>query len=192
MRVGHREDRSRRGRPAGCTRSRRGRAEPARSRRRTRARQTPMTSSAVRRAPTAARGRRTSRRSAFEPVGERVDDPPRAASVESSAQRPASDGVTVNDTNSEVSVAMMTTMPNSRKNETDRARHERDRQEHDDVDERDDDRRDADLGPAGDRRSCRRLAARRMPLDILQHDDRVVDEDADDQRHRRAARPCRA
>ena len=36
--------------------------------------------------------------------------------VESSAQRPASDGVTVNDTNSDVSVATVTTRPNSRKN----------------------------------------------------------------------------
>ena len=36
--------------------------------------------------------------------------------VESSAQRPASDGVTVNDTNSDVSVATVTTKPNSRKN----------------------------------------------------------------------------
>src|SRR5471030_74687 len=35
-----------------------------------------------------------------------------------SAQRPASDGVTVNDTNSDVSVATVTTRPNSRKNKT--------------------------------------------------------------------------
>jgi hypothetical protein len=40
---------------------------------------------------------------------------PHGFQVESSAQRPASVGVTVNETKSEVSVATVTTSPNSRK-----------------------------------------------------------------------------
>ena len=53
--------------------------------------------------------------------------------VESSDQRPASDGVTVNETNNDVRVATVTTRPDSRKNNpTEPAR--TDRQENDDVD----------------------------------------------------------
>ncbi len=68
--------------------------------------------------------------------------------------------------------------------EADRTRQERDRQEYDDDDERDDDRRDADLAQSVDGREMRRLALAIMPLDILEHDDGIVNEYSDHQRHR--------
>ena len=44
--------------------------------------------------------------------------------------------------------------------------------------------RRADLAATEDRRCARRLAVLEMPLYVFEHDDRVVDEDSDDERHR--------
>ena len=68
-----------------------------------------------------------------------------ALQFESSDQLPASDGVTVNETQSDVRVAITTTSANSREKPSDDAGQERDRQKDHDVDQRDDDRRRADL-----------------------------------------------
>src|ERR1700744_6006129 len=106
--------------------------------------------------------------------------------VESSAQRPASVGVTVNETNSEVSVATVTTRPNSRKNSpTEPGRNEIGRKTNTpNHGNKHDPPRHPDLEPPADRGLRGPFAAPEMPLDVLQHDDRVVDQDADDQRHR--------
>ena len=59
------------------------------------------------------------------------------------------------------------------------ARQERDRHEHRDQRERRRDHGEADLARAGDRRDERRLAELRAPVDVLEHDDRVVDDETD-------------
>ena len=111
------------------------------------------------------------------------DDRPRLP-VRPSAQRPASVGVIVNETNSDVSVEMTTTIANSDKLPADLALNERDREEDDDVDERDDDRGRADFLAPADGGFLRRLPELgEMPLDVFEHDGRVVDQDADDERH---------
>ena len=43
---------------------------------------------------------------------------------------------------------------------------------------------ETDLASPADRRGRRILAVAEVPLDVLEDDDRVVDQDADDQRHR--------
>ena len=70
---------------------------------------------------------------------------PGAFHRESSDQLPASAGVIVNETNSEVRVAIDDDQAELARKLPDLPGQKRDRQEHDDVDERDDDRRQADL-----------------------------------------------
>ena len=74
--------------------------------------------------------------------------------------------------------------PELREKLADRAGQERDRQKDDDVDERDYHRRRADFGPAEDCGGLRSFAVVVMAFGILEHDDRIVDQDADEQRHR--------
>ena len=104
--------------------------------------------------------------------------------VESSDQLPASDGVTVNEMKSDVSVAVTTTSANSeRKRPTVPGRKA--------IGKNTTTSTKVITIAAGP--ICERplIAAsfggsppRMMALDILEHDDRIVDEDPDDQRHR--------
>ncbi len=90
--------------------------------------------------------------------------------------------MTVNETKSEVKVEMTTTSANSTNWRP--PLNERDRQEDDDVDQRDHDGRRADFLAAFDRRRCGiRAEFGVVTLDVLQHDGRVVDQDADHERH---------
>ena len=87
---------------------------------------------------------RTRSRTSIELVGRTIRRL-RRLPVRLSAHSPASVGVIVNETKSEVSVEITTTIANSRDLPADLPADERDRKEDDDVDERDDDGRCADL-----------------------------------------------
>ena len=98
---------------------------------------------------------------------------------------PARAGVIVNEIQSEVSVATTTTSANSERNCPTVPGRNAIGKKDDDVDERDHDGGGADLRPPFDRRFTRRLAVIVVPLDVFEHDDRIVDQDPDDQRHRK-------
>ena len=130
------------------------------------------------------RARNVPLRSALEPRRERFDDRPRPPR-ESSDQRPASAGVTVNETNSEVSVATVTTRPNSRRNRpTEPGKNEIGKNTTTSTSVITIAATPISRAAADRRGLLGLLAAAAVAFDVLEHDDRVVDQDADDQRHR--------
>ena len=96
-------------------------------------------------------------------------------------------GVRVSETSSETRIVIDTVIPNSRNSRPDDPAHQEQRDE--DGDERQADRHDrkADLARALDRRFHRAQPVLDMAMDVLEHDDRVVDDktDRDRQRHQR-------
>ena len=96
-------------------------------------------------------------------------------------------GVSVRATSSENSTATTTVKPNGPKNSPGDAAHERDRDEHGADRERGRDDGETDLDGGIHRRFLRLLAHAQVAHDVLDLDDRIVDQDADDERSAPAA-----
>jgi hypothetical protein len=98
----------------------------------------------------------------------------------------------VNDTKSETSTANATVTPNWKKILPIMPAHEGDGDEHRDDRERGGEHGEADLVGAFLRRAVVILPHRDVPHDVLAHDDRVIDQQADRRATGRAASWCSA
>ena len=106
-----------------------------------------------------------------------------ARQFESSDQLPASDGVTVNETTSDVRVAIVTTIPNSaRKRPVIPGRNAIGKKTTTSTSVMTIAAPPISLLPR--RRRARRFAALEVTFDVFEYDDRVVDQNPDDERHR--------
>ena len=113
---------------------------------------------------------------------ERTSAPGGFLCASSVRKRLASIGTSVSETNAEARIASADDHRELVEQQADHARHEEDRDEHRDQRGRDRDDREADLARAAQRRLERRLAVLDVAHDVLEHHDRVVDDQADGQR----------